>query len=155
MSKSRKPKTAEANPPGRPSVYTKELGIAICARLSHGESLKKICGDAQMPGVTTVFRWLSDERFAEFRNLYEEARVAGLEVMADEIMEISDEEVGKTLTGATDSGAVQKQRLRVDTRKWLLSKLLPKKYGERQTVEHEGGISLIVATGIPDDSKAD
>jgi hypothetical protein len=39
--------------------------------------------------------------------------------------------VGSTDSGATDSGAVQKQRLQVDTRKWLLSKLAPKKWGDK------------------------
>lgn len=71
-------------------------------------------------------------------------------MMADEIMEISDAPVGSTQTGATDSGAVQKQRLQVDTRKWLLSKLLPKKYGEKVDLNHQGGFSLTVITGVPD-----
>jgi hypothetical protein len=46
-------------------------------------------------------------------------------------MAIADEPVGNTDSGATDSGAVAKQRLQVDTRKWMLSKLAPRKYGDR------------------------
>ena len=36
---------------------------------------------------------------------------------------------------------VNRSKLRVDSRKWQLSKLLPKKYGEKQTIEHEGEIN--------------
>lgn len=118
--------------------------------MGEGESLRSITRDPAMPGMATVFRWLGDDRYASFREQYEKARVAGLEMMADEIMEISDAPVGSTQTGATDSGAVQKQRLQVDTRKWLLSKLLPKKYGEKVDLNHQGGFSLTVITGVPD-----
>jgi hypothetical protein len=47
---------------------------------------------------------------------------------------IADMPVGSTEHGATDSGAVQKQRLQVDTRKWLLSKIAPRKYGDKVTL---------------------
>jgi hypothetical protein len=51
--------------------------------------------------------------------------------MASDTLAIADAPVGSTEHGTTDSGAVQKQRLQVDTRKWLLSKLAPKKYGDK------------------------
>ena len=55
--------------------------------------------------------------------------------MAAETLAIADAPVGITERGTTDSGAVQKQRLQVDTRKWMLSKLAPKRYGDRVTNE--------------------
>ena len=57
-----------------------------------------------------------------------------IEHIASETLAIADQPAGSTESGATDSGAVQKQRLQVDTRKWLLSKLAPKKYGDRMTL---------------------
>jgi hypothetical protein len=45
---------------------------------------------------------------------------------------------------------VQHQRLRVDSRKWLLSKVLPKLYGDRVAVDHGGGVAINVTTGVPD-----
>lgn len=58
--------------------------------------------------------------------------------MAEEALEIADDPVGSTDNGGTDAGAVAKQRLQVDTRKWMLSKLAPKKYGERTAMELTG-----------------
>ena len=71
--------------------------------------------------------------------------------MSEEILEIADAPVALTLSGATDSGAVQKQRLQIDTRKWILSKLLPKKYGNLLGLDHKGdGLTLNVVTGVPE-----
>ena len=58
-----------------------------------------------------------------------------IERMAAETLAIADAPVGLTDRGTMDSGAVQKQRLQVDTRKWLLSKLAPERYGGRITNE--------------------
>lgn len=85
-------------------------------------------------------RWLSQDSL--FREQYAQSKAEGLEVMADEILEIADEPVGYLDNGATDSGAVNKQRLQVDTRKWLLSKLAPKKYGDSSKVELSGSLAL-------------
>jgi hypothetical protein len=52
-----------------------------------------------------------------------------VERWADEIVTLADEPVAPN-----DNAAVQRARLRVDTRKWLMSKLAPRKYGDR--VEH-------------------
>jgi hypothetical protein len=133
---------------GRPSVYSPEKAAALCARIAEGESLRSICKSEDMPGMVTVFSWLGDPRYEDFRKQYESARQVGLESWADEILDIADEPVGSTTTGATDSGAVQKQRLRVDSRKWLLSKLVPKKYGERTTITGDADNPLHTETTI-------
>jgi hypothetical protein len=52
--------------------------------------------------------------------------------------------------GRVDSAAVQHQRLRVDSRKWLLSKIVPKIYGDRVALDHAGGVAITVLTGVPD-----
>lgn len=92
-----------------------------------------------MPGRATVLRWLRDHE--EFRAQYEMARMEQADVLADEIIEIADQSPGHTEHG-TDSGAVQHQRLRVDARKWVASKLKPKVYGDKQAIEHSGGFKL-------------
>ena len=66
---------------------------------------------------------------------YARAREEKAENLADELLEIADLNPGTTPQGGTDSGAVQHQRLRVDTRKWLISKQLPKKYGDNSTLD--------------------
>lgn len=129
---------------GRPTDYTPDLAKVVCDRLASGESLRAICADDDMPGKTTVFSWLASN--AEFRDQYAIAREAQAEFFADEIIEIADDTTGDFITKNTDNGPIEvvdhehiaRSRLRVDARKWFASKVAPKKYGDRQTLEHTG-----------------
>ncbi|MFT3804968.1 MAG: terminase small subunit protein [Burkholderiaceae bacterium] len=114
---------------GRPSDYSSKLASTICERIAEGESLRQICADTGMPARSTVMRWINGH--AEFRNQYALAREMQSELMADEIVGIADACLG-------DADSVHRARLRIDARKWLMAKLLPKKYGDRITQEHTG-----------------
>ena len=100
-----------------------------------GLSLRKAClaADTNTP---SFLRWVDED--PALAEQYAHAREAMLDKLADETIEISDAPVGTTDNGATDSGAVAKQRLQVDTRKWILSKLAPKKYGDKLENVHTG-----------------
>lgn len=142
-------KTDKPKKVGRPSIYTPKLRDEICSQIADGMSLRKICLPKEMPTVGTVCLWLSKDR--EFSEQYARAREAQAETMADEILDIADEiPPMNPVTGAYDSGAVNHKRLRIDSRKWIASKLLPKKYGDKVDVNHGGGVamSITVATGI-------
>ena len=65
---------------------------------------------------------------------YDRARASVIERLADEILELADAPVPKLDNGATDPGMVRQRQLQVDTRKWFLSKLAPKIYGDRLDV---------------------
>ena len=126
----------------RPTGYTAELAEAICERLANGESLRAICRDATMPAESTVRGWARYDREG-FSTQYARARDIGLDAMADELLAIADD--GSNDTYKTDDGKVivdhdhiQRSRLRVDTRKWILSKMAPKRYGDRQHLEMAG-----------------
>ena len=67
------------------------------------------------------------ESFAE---RYARARTTQMEAMAEEILAISDD----------DEAEKQRSKLRVDTRKWLMSKLAPKKYGDKLDLNHSGSV---------------
>ncbi|MDP3845942.1 MAG: hypothetical protein Q8R10_05895 [Pseudomonas sp.] len=126
---------------GRPTTYTPAVASAICEKLADGMSLRKLCAQPAMPSMTTVLRWLVDETKPEFRLHYAHAREAQADLLAGEILEIADDSSGDTFTdkdGNTrlDREFVARARLRVDSRKWLASKLAPKKYGDR--IEHAG-----------------
>lgn len=135
---------------GRPSDYTQETADIICSRIAAGESLRTICLDDEMPGQSTVFRWL--ESRLDFREQYARAREAQADFYADEIIKISDDgsndwmerrseaEKGAGVnTGWVLNGEhVQRSRLRVDARKWYASKVAPKKYGDKLISEHSG-----------------
>lgn len=127
--------------PGRPSTYTDEVAEAICGRLAAGESLNGICQDDDMPPESTVRSWALDDREGFFAK-YTRARTIQAHKMFDETLAIADD--GRNDTYETDSGehtnheVIQRSRLRVDTRKWYLSKVLPKVYGEKVRHEHGG-----------------
>lgn len=126
---------------GRPSDYTQEIADAICERLADGESLRKICQDEEMPNKSTVFRWLAANK--EFCDQYAHAREAQADSLADEILDISDDGSCDTYVDdngntRTDQEVIGRSRLRVDARKWLASKMAPKKYGDKVTQEHTG-----------------
>lgn len=121
---------------GRYTDYTEETADLLCARLSNGESLSKICREEDSPSKTSVFRWLRANE--EFRNQYARAREEQAEHFADELIEIADD-TSNDVTGELcmpNSVAVQRAKLRVDTRKWIASKLLAKKYGDK--LQHTG-----------------
>lgn len=136
-------------PAGRPSEYTPEIAADICERLADGDSLRQICRDLGI-GVPTVFRWL--EASEEFRNQYARARDVQADVFADEISRIADdgsndwmERNAKDNPGWVANGEhLQRSRLRVDTRKWIASKLKPKRYGERLELAGDDKAPLIV-----------
>lgn len=132
---------------GRPSIYSPELAATICARIAEGESLRAICRDDAMPALSTVFLWLSNDR--AFMEQYAISREEQAETLADQIVSISDEDSATTKSFGEDevqvvfdSVAVARNRLRVDARKWVASKLKPKKYGDRTTTEHTGNLTI-------------
>ena len=119
------------NPVGRPSTFSADMGNRICDRMETGESLRSICRDDNFPHVGQVIKWLASDSNREFRLQYAHSRQVGLEVMADDVLNIADQNPVLTPDGKIDNAGVQHQRLRVDTRKWILSKQLPKVYGDR------------------------
>jgi len=116
---------------GRPTLLTESMADAICDRMETGESLRSICRDDAFPTVGAVIKWLANDANKAFRLQYAHSRQVGLEVMADDTLNIADQEPVKLADGRIDNAGVQHQRLRVDTRKWILSKQLPKVYGDR------------------------
>ncbi len=129
----------------RPSDYTPELAIEICKRLATGQSLRHICLADEMPAATTVHQWVLEDKGADkegkggFSNQYARARAIQAENMFDEILEISDDGSNDYMTitkgdvqyNVEDHEVTNRSRLRVDSRKWYLSKVLPKKYGDK------------------------
>lgn len=113
---------------GRPTKYTKELGTLICTKIAEGNSLRNVCKGDDMPDRGTVHEWLLDKEKEEFYHQYEKACNTRAENMFDELEQIAD------LSDNTESP--MRSRLRVDTRKWYLSKVMPKKFGDKIDVDH-------------------
>lgn len=129
---------------GRPSDFTPEIAELICERIADGQSIREIGRADDMPAASTIFRWLSAHE--SFQEQYARAKQAQAENLAEEILDIADDASNDWMrrnadedAGWVENGeAIQRSRLRVDSRKWLLSKLLPKKYGDKVTQELTG-----------------
>lgn len=132
----------------RPSTFSQEIADKVCDLIADGKSLRQIEAMDGMPGTSTMVRWLQDD--PEFRAQYAHAREIQAELLADELIEIADDgrndwmtlESGNTVV---DQEAIQRSKLRIDTRKWIASRLLPKKYGDKQQIEHSGDVTVIKA----------
>ncbi len=131
---------------GRPSSFSQATADAICAGLRAGKSLRAVCREDGMPDKSVVMQWLGGH--PDFQDQYAKARAELLEHWADDILEISDDGTNDYVaTNDPDNPGYrfngehfQRSRLRVDTRKWLLSKLAARKYGDTQTLKHVGSI---------------
>jgi hypothetical protein len=125
-------------------MYSQEKADAICERLERGESLRQA---AKAVGMlpSTILGWTKYNK--AFSEQYARAREIGYLLLADEILEISDDaslDVTQTEDGRVivDQERIARSRLRVDSRKWMLSKMLPKIYGEKIEATHEVGESV-------------
>jgi hypothetical protein len=125
----------------------------ICARIAQGESLRAVCRDSAMPSMATVCRWLAED--ATFVAAYNSARDQRADAIFEEMFAIADDGANDWMvkTYGDDQPAgwafngehVQRSRLRIDTRKWALSRMNPKKYGDRVQTDHAGEVGLKVS----------
>lgn len=133
----------------RKSKYTPELARQICKRMAAGEVLAQICRDPAMPCRETVSDWR--DAHPEFEVQFQRAQQFQYEHWADEIIEIGEdgsndwterEIAGGRMVAAVDHEHVQRSKLRVENRRWLLGKLRPETYGESQRIDLKGRITL-------------
>jgi transposase-like protein len=118
-------------------VYTPELAAQICEQVSTGKSLRQVCRELDV-NESTVRKWVLDDREG-FSAQYARARELQIAAMEDELYEIADDGTNDWMTikrGGEDvevpnNEVLQRSRLRIDTRKWIMSKILPKKYGDK------------------------
>lgn len=111
----------------RPTKYTKELATDICARIAEGESVRSIAKDPEMPMASTIHLWVLEDREG-FSEQYAEAKQIGAEVESEEMDEIAKEHED-----------IQRAKLIIDTKKWNLSKKMPKRFGDKMdlTSDHK------------------
>lgn len=146
----------------RPSRYTAELGERILEQLANGVTATEICRDPSMPTYGVLKRWERDH--VDFARQYDIARRQCCEYHTDEIVTIADDATNDFVQRVSGNGntrrvfdreAFERSRLRVESRKWIASKVLRHVYGERSevdvrtpdglTVRHEERSALIDA----------
>jgi len=119
-------------------AYTEEnkenIFSLICDELEKGYSLRSILRREDMPSSRTFFKWIDEDK--EKVKQYERSLELRSEMLFDEIIEIADkqsEDVGEDENGnkVINHNIVQRNRLQIDARKWALSKMFPKKFGDK------------------------
>lgn len=125
--------------------YGPEIREQILERMAQGESLSVICRTRGMPTRTTVLVWVTTE--PEFERLYDRARQAMGDALAEQILEIADD----ASTDMSDPQSVNRAKLKVDTRKWLASKLFPRQFGDvvRNEVSGPAGGPIHIEDSTP------
>lgn len=118
----------------RSSEFDQEIADRLCEWLAEGRSLNKFCELDGNPAQTTIRRWR--ESNPEFRSQYAQARIDQYYVYADQIIDIADDGLNDTYVDdkgniRTDHDVVHRSKLRVESRKWLLSKRIPHEFGDR------------------------
>jgi hypothetical protein len=106
------------------------MAAKICGEMAAGSSLVKICKQEGYPSTTAVFNWQT--KFPIFRERYDEAQRARTEFLGEQLIDIADDSTGE----------VQRDKLRLDTRKWILARMNPRRWGDRIETEHSGSVEV-------------
>lgn len=143
-----KPKAKKKKPKkiGRPSKYSERVTDRICHLIATTEmGLHAICdSDKSFPSITVCFWWLT--KYESFQNKYALAKKLQAELMVRTILTIADDSSLDTITVTKGESSydienkefVNRSKLRVESRKWLASKLWPKVYGDKIDLTSDG-----------------
>jgi hypothetical protein len=139
-------------------MLTEALAKEICDCIAQGQSVRRIVRRPGMPTEMTIYRWVNDDREG-FGKMYAEARLQQTLRYQDEIMDIADDgsndyyqdEEGQQ---KFDGEHFARSKLRVETRKWYLAKMLPRVFGDKQVIEHTGDVNVTIKNASEEDLRA-
>jgi hypothetical protein len=129
----------------------------ILVEIENGRALRKILKeDDNMPSTQTFYKWIDEDEIKSKQ--YARACEVRADAIFDDIIDIADDSSGdkKVVESGEviDSEFVARSRIRIDARKWIASKLNPKKYGDKIQQEHSGEITtnvISLGSGIKPD----
>lgn len=106
----------------------------ICDKIQTGRSLRSVIKDKGMPDVSTFYVWLKEDQ--EKSKHYAYSTEMRAETIFEDILSIADENENDTILNengveVTNHDVINRARLRIDARKWMLSKMIPRKYGDK------------------------
>lgn len=137
---------------GRPSVDpTPELIEEICTRVAEStKGLNELCREnPHFPSVRSLRKYIRESE--EFSHKYAQAKLDQIDNLVEQILEIADDRSQDTLIKEDRDGNsyevcntewINRCRVRIDTRKWLASKLAPKVYGDKLALTGKDGETL-------------
>ncbi len=119
---------------GRPTKYTKELADKLCHELSLGKSMRTVCASDDMPDMSSVFAWL--RKNDKFLKQYERSKDEGADALNEEILILGDRAIehAEEADVKASNAVVSAYKLKADNLKWYMSKVKPKKYGDKLDV---------------------
>lgn len=128
------------NDTGRPTTYSQKTADLICEKLSEWMSLRSVCDLDGMPAWSTVFKWIREHD--EFSKQYTKAKEESADALVEEILDIADNSTNDWMEVNDPDNPwyrfnwdhYQRSRMRVDVRKWIASKMKPKKYGDKLAI---------------------
>ena len=149
--------------------YSSKIATAICNHIINGMSVREIGRQDDMPSDTCIFNWLARNKGADengeggFIEQYTRAKEIQAEQMAEDILNIADNASNDYMERTNDEGKnigwqlngehVQRSRLRIESRKWLMGKMKPKKYGDKMQhtgADGKGPISVVLNSADED-----
>ena len=115
----------------------------VCQEIEKGKALRNVLKDENMPSTSTFYQWLDNDEVKAKQ--YARATEVRADIIFDDILAIADENTNDTSINengieVVNNDVIQRSRLRIDARKWVLSKLNPKKFGDKIQTEHSGEI---------------
>ncbi len=148
--------TAKRKPGRPPEAVPQEIADAVCEWIAEGRPLREFCRQPGMPCRATVDNWrLKDEAFA---SRVARARDIGYDQIAEECVQIADTPLAGVTTVEDEEGTktttedmLGHRKLQVETRLKLLACWDPRRYGQKAQVDHAGGVTIQVTTGVPRD----
>lgn len=113
----------------------------VFTRISEGESMRSVCRDEDMPCRNSIEKWIREDEYT--MSQYTRARELRQELIFEDILNIADDNHKdlrylKDGTEVTDADVIQRSRVRIDARKWMLGKMNPKKYGDKVDITSDG-----------------
>jgi hypothetical protein len=119
----------------------------VCIEIEKGRALRNILKDENMPSTSTFYQWLDSN--TDKAKQYARATEIRADIIFDDILSIADENTNDTFVNdngieIVNNDVIQRSRLRIDARKWVLSKLNPKKFGDKIQQEHSGEVTTNV-----------
>ena len=131
-----------------PEAQPEAWGAALCEWLSLGQTMASFCRQQGRPTYSTIYAALNNDRELAARVAH--ARDVGYDAIADNCFGIADDGSGDTWIDdngneRVNSDHIQRSKLRIETRLKLLACWNPKKYGNKQEVEHKGQMTVVLS----------
>jgi hypothetical protein len=131
-----------------------ENAVRVCQLIAEGYTLRQVAREVGCESAAAITEWVRAD--ADFAVRYARAKEMQADRFAEEIIEIADDgrndwmerEIDGRTVRVTDHEHIQRSRVRIDARKWLMAKMAPKKYSDRMTLAGDGDAPLQAVTRI-------